>query len=1219
MNNFLTILLIFGVSFSAEPSVANSSEARSQDPVQENLGRIGDYGYPSNPQYDRAKGYLLQGKVKNAVSNTGNFITWDYHPAGFWGEYGYLPHVGFVAGVPGHEYSSAWSNPGDPSWVQDDNSLWYSTDAFDAWVDIDESLEFEFAGCKGTVDDNGEACSDLNENECNGGDCAFIDPVYGILVNGVYKTIVHGTVIDYGSGNKGHDDRGKIAEQKFSLTDMIAYNGEAAWFLDHELGRLYLYLDDSSLDPNFASSGIGLAFPWSIRPKFSARTEASGGFYFDLYEYGDDQEEWTSDDEYAYYGATFAESWFIRDGNPSVKTDWQATTDSRYDSHNLNNSAGDLFGNTEFTDPNDPDALLAHSVFKSTWPSKYSFDTGTFEEFWPGWWADEYYGESPDLWSSVGIYDCNGTRADEGCWKQLPGRHISDMDVYMEFDDRWAMVGNDVLDGEYVAAGYPMGLQVMSMAHSYGVAYAEDVMFVTVKVRNESGDYCAFEKDKNGIELPIKDSNDLVVCDDGMIMPDGTKINRGQGFDYKKLYLGFYMDADVLSTDATGGYSVHTNEDDFMKYIDCKISDEEYPNGCPVVNEDTLRISMAVIGDYDGRSNSAEGYSMKTDSDVGTDFGVVAVQLLDSPYATVPVDLDQDGFYDIYPGEKLKMTDWHWFDWYNRPGVKSGNQTSDNPAKNKELIQYQVIAGDNTNLTISEKARYFHSANPETDYDSDINPHFDSLEGLEQTSFFQQDPDGLDCVLEMSTGPFDLEVGEEVSFSFSIIFGQNIQDLLKNAYFAQIMYNSHYQGYTPPITPNVMAVTDHGKVELYWDDAAIASRDVITGYSDFEGYKIYRSMDGGVTWGDADDQILIENAEEGWQPLSMGCYQNPVEESSLDLGCGLFNDKNNCVYSNSSNFERRDSNFNSIDDCYWQYAQFDLSAAEDAAFCIYGKNENGSCIVTDNCDGACVRGVDVQGPDPQAPWFNLGYDTGLEMLLIDPNNPDSVYVCGSSNEFCCGVDGIDGGISVDNAPDCFEDGESLLSGDVNVYKYKFIDDSVMDGIEYTYSVVAYDRGVPEETIEYVVADDGTYVQQTTSIPDPAGWGEINPFRMLESPKGTTVHESNFVKAIPGYRPQSSASGVKVVPNPYIVNSGPFNEEFYKKRMRFTRLPAQCTITIFSISGEKVRELHHDDANDGNLWWDLRSYNNQEIAPGLYIYVVETPSGDKKVDKFAVVR
>ena len=39
----------------------------------------------------------------------------------------------------------------------------------------------------------------------------------------------------------------------------------------------------------------------------------------------------------------------------------------------------------------------------------------------------------------------------------------------------------------------------MSMAHSYGVSYAEDIMFVTVKVRNESGDYdYAFKRNRLG-------------------------------------------------------------------------------------------------------------------------------------------------------------------------------------------------------------------------------------------------------------------------------------------------------------------------------------------------------------------------------------------------------------------------------------------------------------------------------------------------------------------------------------------------------------------------------------------------------------------------------------------------------------------------------------------------------------------------------------------------
>ena len=168
---------MFNWVFTAEPISEDESSGYSHKGVNESLGRIGDYGYPGNPLYDRAKGYLLKGKVKNAVTNQGNFITWDYHPAGFWGEYGYLPHIGFVAGVPGHEYSSNWSDPGDASWVQDTFSdmLWYSSEAYNAWVkDIDLDVP---------------------------------DWV------GNFKTIVYNTVVDIGTDDRGHNDRGIIATE----------------------------------------------------------------------------------------------------------------------------------------------------------------------------------------------------------------------------------------------------------------------------------------------------------------------------------------------------------------------------------------------------------------------------------------------------------------------------------------------------------------------------------------------------------------------------------------------------------------------------------------------------------------------------------------------------------------------------------------------------------------------------------------------------------------------------------------------------------------------------------------------------------------------------------------------------------------------------------------------------------------------------------------------
>ena len=126
-------------------------------------------------------------------------------------------------------------------------------------------------------------------------------------------------------------------------------------------------------------------------------------------------------------------------------------------------------------------------------------------------------------------------------------------------------------------------------------------------------------------------------------------------------------------------------------------------------------------------------------ANLGKDLGIVATQLLDSPRATDPIDLDQDGTVDIFPGEPLKMTDWHWFDWYSRPGVIQAESNSSScyagsagcpQARNKEEIMYKIMVGDTTNIHQNEKEWHFHTENPGLDLAADLNPHFDSLEGL---------------------------------------------------------------------------------------------------------------------------------------------------------------------------------------------------------------------------------------------------------------------------------------------------------------------------------------------------------------------------------------------------------------------------------------------------------------------------------------------------------
>jgi len=148
-----------------------------------------------------------------------------------------------------------------------------------------------------------------------------------------------------------------------------------------------------------------------------------------------------------------------------------------------------------------------------------------------------------------------------------------------------------------------------------------------------------------------------------------------------------------------------------------------------------------------------------------------------------------------------------------------------------------------------------------------------------------------------------------------------------------------------------------------------------------------------------------------------------------------------------------------------------------------------------------------------------------------------------------------------------------------------------------------------------VSENG--ILDTLYIANPDEWARPMGYQSIESPKGSTINDKNFVTVIAGNKPQETLSNIKVIPNPYVAHSS-YNETEYLKKMRFVNLPANCLITIYTISGEKVYSFTHDNNDDGNAWWDLRSVNNQEVSPGLYLFSVETDD-DKYIGKFAVIR
>ncbi|MBN2281083.1 MAG: hypothetical protein JXQ65_10920 [Candidatus Marinimicrobia bacterium] len=108
--------------------------------------------------------------------------------------------------------------------------------------------------------------------------------------------------------------------------------------------------------------------------------------------------------------------------------------------------------------------------------------------------------------------------------------------------------------------------------------------------------------------------------------------------------------------------------------------------------------------------------------------------------------------------------------------------------------------------------------------------------------------------------------------------------------------------------------------------------------------------------------------------------------------------------------------------------------------------------------------------------------------------------------------------------------------------------------------------------------------------------------------------TKFTKNIPAV---AQITDVHVVPNPFIKNSG-FEGEGDDRRIGFYGLPEKCTIHIFSYSGQLIDKIDHDDAVYSHEKIQI-TRNGQDMASGIYFYVVTTPQGDDCHGKFIILK
>lgn len=182
-----------------------------------------------------------------------------------------------------------------------------------------------------------------------------------------------------------------------------------------------------------------------------------------------------------------------------------------------------------------------------------------------------------------------------------------------------------------------------------------------------------------------------------------------------------------------------------------------------------------------------------------------------------------------------------------------------------------------------------------------------------------------------------------------------------------------------------------------------------------------------------------------------------------------------------------------------------------------------------------------------------------------------------------------------------------FSGDDTEYRYKFEIENQLNGWQYIYSVTAFDQGDPVNNLESL---------------------ESGPL-------------ANLQKIIPG-TPAEDEQDVEigVYPNPYYGNAYWDGNSERLRKIYFYNLPSECEITIYTLSGDVVKRIYHDQQSNGSdlRWfetfskdakqqmsggehaWDLITESDQAIATGLYLFTVKnSKNGNIKRGKFLVIK
>ena len=169
-------------------------------------------------------------------------------------------------------------------------------------------------------------------------------------------------------------------------------------------------------------------------------------------------------------------------------------------------------------------------------------------------------------------------------------------------------------------------------------------------------------------------------------------------------------------------------------------------------------------------------------------------------------------------------------------------------------------------------------------------------------------------------------------------------------------------------------------------------------------------------------------------------------------------------------------------------------------------------------------------------------------------------------------------------------------------KYEYVDDGLLNNVEYYYSVTAFSK------------ED----------------------HQLNWPSLESSINQNAKVVVPGTAPPPTVGKVAVVPNPYRgdIHYNSYNPPWEKpegrrsfwmeqdRRIQFINLPRDCEIKIYTLAGDLVNTIEHHGGASGKGYhdWNLTSSVGQAVASGIYMFTVrDLNNGKVQVGKFVIIK